>query len=129
MLPSSTTPRSLAWRSIFWKKPIDRCTSVTKSLNTGRIAWNTRRGSSAFRALRFRCSALAKVSFNSFVSCLVKWLPPIGILRCQTRNPLVTTKSLDSVPIERITSDSGGLSESYSSSSGPSRSKSCAAKL
>ena len=60
------------------KKPIERCTSVNRSLNTGRIAWNTALGSWAEVALRFRCSALGKVSFSSFISALVKWLPPTG---------------------------------------------------
>ena len=34
-------------------------------------------------AFRFRCSALAKVSFSSLVRARVKWLPPSGIGRCQ----------------------------------------------
>ena len=71
-------------------------------------------------ALRFRCSALAKVSFNSLVSALVKWLPPSGMLRCQTRKPLVTTRSVASVPSETTTTDSGGFSGSYSSADGKS---------
>ena len=69
-------------------------------------------------ALRFRCSALAKVSFNSRVRALVKWLPPSGMLRCQTRKPLVITRSVASVPSERTTTDSGGFSGSYSSGGG-----------
>ena len=70
---------------MFWKKLSDRCSSVNRSLNTGRIAWKIALGSWAVVALRFRCSALAKVSFSSLVSALVKWLPPSGTLRCQTR--------------------------------------------
>ena len=76
---------SLALRLLLVKKPIERWISATRSLNTGRIAWKTAFGFSAFIALRFRCSALANVSFSSLVSALVKWLPPIGMLRCQTR--------------------------------------------
>jgi hypothetical protein len=50
-------------------------------------------------ALRFRCSALAKVSFSSLVSARVKWLPPSGMGRCQiTLPPSVTTRLLESVP-------------------------------
>ena len=63
---------------------MDRCNCVSNSLNTGRMAWNTALGSAAAVALRFRCSALAKVSFISFVRALVKWFPPKGMLRCQT---------------------------------------------
>ena len=92
------------------KKPSERCNSVCKSLNTGRIAWKTALGSWAVVALRFRCSALAKVSFISLVSALVKWLPPSGTLRCQTLKPLVTTRSVASVPSEISTIDSGGSS-------------------
>ena len=35
--------------------------------------------------VRFRCSALVKVTFISLVIALVKWLPPSGMLRCHTR--------------------------------------------
>ena len=37
----TTRPLILALRSRLWKKPTDRWISVTKSVNTGRIAWNT----------------------------------------------------------------------------------------
>ena len=53
-------------------------------------------------------------------SALVKWVPPRGIGRCQTRYPLVITKSVASVPMAMITVDSGGLSASYSSGGGKS---------
>ncbi len=108
----ATTRPILAVRSRLVKKPSDRCNSVCKSLNTGRIAWNTALGSWAVVALRFRCSALAKVSFISLVSALVKWFPPSGTLRCQTLKPLVTTRSVASVPSETSTIDSGGSSGS-----------------
>jgi hypothetical protein len=45
---------------------MERLTSLEKSLKTPRIAVKTARGSGAFVALRFRCSALAKVSFSSW---------------------------------------------------------------
>ena len=49
------------------------------------------------------------MSLSSLVSALVKWLPPIGMLRCQTRKPSVITRSVVSVPSESTTFDGGGL--------------------
>ncbi len=68
-------------------------------MKTGRNAWNTARGSGDFVALHLRCSAFAKVSFISFVSARVKWLPPIGTLRIQIFWPLETNSVVLSAPM------------------------------
>ena len=57
-------------------------------------------------AFRFRCSALAKVSFSSLVRARVKWLPPIGTFRCQIRVPSVMIRSVLSAPMSSRTTES-----------------------
>ena len=87
-------------------------------MKTGFIALNTALGSAARTALRFSFSALAKVYLRSWTSAFVKLDPPIGMLRCQMRRPLVTTRSVESTPIETSTSEAGGFSGSIVAGSG-----------
>ena len=44
--------------------------------------------------------------FNSFVNARVKWLPPMGTLRCQIRVPSVMIRSVLSAPMSRRTTES-----------------------
>ena len=86
------------------KKPSERCTSPTNSVSTGRSALRICARSGDLAALRFRCSALANVSFISFVSARVKWLPPSGTGRCQMiLPPSVMIRFELSVPMSRTT--------------------------
>ena len=48
----------------------------------------------------------------------MKLLPPIGMLRCQIRMPLVTTRSVESTPIDTSTIEAGGFSGSTVAGSG-----------
>ena len=61
---------------------------------------------------------MAKVSFMPCTSAFVKLLPPIGMLRCQIRRPLVITRSVESTPIDTSTIDAGGFSGSIVARSG-----------
>ena len=45
---------------MFMKNPIDRWISATRSLNTGRIAWNTALGSSALRGVPLQVLGLGE---------------------------------------------------------------------
>ena len=106
---------SFAVRLLLVKKPIERWISATRSLNTGPHRLEHQLGVFRLHGVAFEVLGLGEGELQLFGQRLVKWLPPIGMLRCQTRKPSVITRSVVSVPSDNTTFEGGGFARSYDS--------------